>query len=45
MFAAMPLVAQETADSKTLLQQGLFAEEAEQLLDKAAENYERILES
>lgn len=32
-------------DAKTLLQQGLFAEEAEQKLDKAAANYEQIIES
>ena len=32
-------------DAKTILQQGLFAEEAEQKLDKAAASYEQIIET
>ncbi len=37
LLTALPLRAQEpAADSKSLLQQGFFAEEAEQRLDKAA---------
>ncbi|MGI9242913.1 MAG: ankyrin repeat domain-containing protein [Verrucomicrobiales bacterium] len=43
LLAALPLSGQQPADSKTLLQQALFAEEAEQRLDKAAEGYERII--
>ncbi len=43
LLAALPVCAQQSTDSKTLLQQALFAEEAEQLLDKAAEGYERII--
>jgi hypothetical protein len=48
LFLGLPALRGQDAppppvDAKTLLQQGLFAEEAEQQLDKAAASYEQII--
>lgn len=45
IFTGMTMAAEPAAEMKSLLQQGLYEEDAAQQLDKAAESYEKLLAS